>query len=408
MLTISNIYALVNRDIFLLAGGLLIFGFLFSFLAKSIKLPRVTGYILAGIVLGPSLLKVFSENSLNQLEFIPQIALGVIALIIGAGLSFKLIKRLGFGVILITILQAFGAFALALIVLKLFRMPLAAALPLAAIATATDPAATIAVIKEFRARGPLTETVMAVVALDDAVAIMLFGLVLTIDVRHLSSFGEMALKSISISLIEIFGALLLGLVLGLMTHFMIKLTKEKGDVLIILFAMVLLAVGMAEALHVSTLLTNMFLGLSLINISAKNEELIDNVGRVTPIIYCFFFVLSGAHLNLNIFFTAGTLFVGWGVIFIVTRILGKIGGAYAGGALSNASSSVRKFLGLTLIPQAGVAVGLPLMITAASSYYAFRPMIINITLVAVAFNVLIGPILTKYALFRAGEATAED
>jgi Kef-type K+ transport system membrane component KefB len=405
---INQIVSTFNQDIFLAAAGLLILGFVFGRLLNLIKFPRVTGYIIAGIIFGPSLLKIFSENSLIQLNFIPQLALGIIALVIGAGLSFSLIKRLGLRLILITVLQAVGAFILVLFFLFLFRMPLGAALPLAAIATATAPAATVAVIKEYRARGPLTETVLAVVALDDAIAIVLFGLILTFDLKHLSTFGETALQSLSASFLEILVALAIGVVLGLAAHLLIKITKEITDSLIIILGIVLLGVGLASISHISALLINMFLGLTLINMSSKNSDIVVNLERLTPPIYCFFFVLAGAHLNLGIFTSVGWAMIIWGVIFVTARIIGKIAGAYAGGKLSGASESIRKYLGLTLIPQAGVAIGLTLLITRASSYFEFRSIILNITLIAVAFNEILGPILTKYALFKANEATLKE
>ncbi|MFH1541472.1 MAG: cation:proton antiporter [bacterium] len=407
-MSISPIWQLLEQNIFITAAVLLIFGFLLGQLVKNFHFPRVSGYIIAGILLGPSLTSLFSEISIGQLDFIPQIALGIIALIIGAGLSFSLIRKLGFSVILITILQALGASVLVLILLLIFKMPLGAALPLAAIATATDPAATIAVIKEFRARGSLTETALAVVALDDAVAIVLFGLVLTIDINHLANFGHTALHSLSNSSMEILGAVLLGLGIGLAVHLILKLTKDLGDSLIIILGSILFSVGLANVLHLSALLTNMIVGITLINISYKNTESLENISRITPPVYCFFFVLSGAHLNLKIFAAAGTALTAWGIIFVAFRIIGKVWGAYFGGLLSQAEDKIRKYLGWMLIPQAGVAVGLPLMITATSAYFPYRSMILNITLIAVAFNIIIGPLCTKIALFKAGEATAKE
>ncbi|MEA3493855.1 MAG: cation:proton antiporter [Candidatus Margulisiibacteriota bacterium] len=405
--SITEILNVINQDVFILSAALLIVGFASGRLVSIIRLPRVTGYIIAGVVFGPSLLKVFSENSLSHLEFIPQLALGIIALVIGAGLSLSLVKRLGFRLILITLLQAVGAFLFVFVFLFIFKMPLGAALPLAAIATATAPAATVAVIKECRARGPFTETILAVVALDDAIAIILFGLVLTFDPKHLTEFGSGALHSLSNSFVEILLALVIGLVLGIIAHSLIKITKEKTDTLIIILGMVLLGIGVSTISHVSALLTNMFLGLTLINISSRNEDIIVNLERLTPPIYCFFFVLAGAYLNLNIFITAGTVLIIWGIIFVMMRIAGKVLGAYAGGALSGSSDAVRKYLGLTLIPQAGVAIGLTLLITKGSPYYDFRTIILNITLISVAFNEIIGPICTKYALFKAREAIVE-
>jgi len=377
-------------------------------LVNFIHLPRVTGYIIAGIIFGPSLLKIFSEPSLARLEFIPQLVLGIIALVIGAGLSFSLIRRLGLRLILITVLQAIGAFALVLLFLYLFKMPMGAALPLAAIATATAPAATVAVIKEFRARGPFTETILAVVALDDAIAIILFGLILTIDLNNISAVGNATLHSLSASFFEITAALIIGILLGLAAHFLIKIAKEVTDSLIIVMGIVLLGIGLASISHTSALLTNMFFGLTLINISSKNSDIVVNLEKLTPPLYCFFFVLAGAHLNLNIFVSVGYTMIIWGIVFVAARIVGKVGGAYVGGAMSGASDATRKYLGLTLIPQAGVAIGLTLLITKSSSYYDFRTIILNITLIAVAFNEILGPACTKYALFKAKEAATED
>lgn len=303
---------ILNHDIFLLSAGLLILGFVFGRLVNLIHLPRVTGYIIAGIVFGPSLLKFFSEHSLTQLEIIPQLALGIIALVIGAGLSFSLIKRLGFRLVLITVLQAIGAFVLVFVLLYLFKMPLGAALPLAAIATATAPAATVAIIKEYRASGPFTETILAVVALDDAIAIILFGLVLTFDIKNLSTFGEAALRSLSTSFLEIMVALVIGIVLGLVAHLLIKVAKEITDSLIIVLGIVLLGIGLASISHTSALLTNMFLGITLINVSSKNNDIVVNLEKLTPPLYCFFFVLAGAHLNLKIFTSVGLTMIIWG------------------------------------------------------------------------------------------------
>jgi len=401
---LSDFYSFINKDIFVTASGLLIFGFAFSWIINRFKLPRVTGYLIAGIVFGPSILNIFSEGTLSKLSFIPQLALGIIALIIGAGLSLELIKRLKFRLIIITLLQALGAFVLVLIFLYLFKMPLGAALPLAAIATATAPAATVAVIKEYRSHGPLTETALAVIALDDAVAIILFGLVVTFDVSRIETFGAAAIQTLHTSIVEIVLALLFGIVLGWLTHLLIRSTRQATDTLIIVLGMVMLGIGLSGLFHVSALLTNMFLGLTLINISSKNSDIVTNLERLTPPIYCFFFVLAGAHLNVRAFGSVGSSILIWSVIFVFMRIAGKISGAYIGGIISKAPEAITRYLGLILVPQAGVAIGLSLLITPQSSYFDFRSIILNVTLIAVAFNELLGPPLTKVALFKAGEA----
>jgi Kef-type K+ transport system membrane component KefB len=404
MTQLGHFVQLLEEQVFFAAAILLIIGFLFSRLAKVIKLPRVTGYIIAGILLGPSVMKVFTGNALTQMEFMPQFALGIIAMVIGAGLSFNLIKRLGIGLLLITLCESLGAFFLVMFLLSLFKMPLEAVLPLAAIAAATAPAATVAVIREYRASGPFTETTLAVVALDDAVSITLFGLIMTLDLKHLSGLGQAALHSISESLLEILFAFIIGLALALLAHLLIKLTREMSDSLIVIIGVVLLGVTLATVMGVSSLLTNMFLGMILINVSNKNSEIVTGLERAAPPIFVFFFVLAGAHLDLDVFIKSGSTLILWGLAFVAARLIGKMGGAFFGGTISRSPAAIRKYLGLALAPEAGVAIGLSLLIRKTSPYYDFRSIILNITLMAVAVNEIVGPVLTKIALFRAGEA----
>ncbi|MFH1347191.1 MAG: cation:proton antiporter [Candidatus Margulisiibacteriota bacterium] len=405
MTQLSHFVQLLEQQVFFAAAVLLIMGFIFSRLAKVVKLPRVTGYIIAGILLGPSIMKVFTHTALTQMEFMPQFALGIIAMVIGAGLSFSLIKRLGIGLLLITLCESLGAFFLVMLLLSWLKMPLEAVLPLAAIAAATAPAATVAVIREYRAAGPFTETIMAVVALDDAVAITLFGLIMTLDIKNLSGFGEAAIHSISRSVLEILFAFLIGLALAILAHLLIKLTKEMSDALIVIMGVVLLGVTLATVAGVSHLLTNMFLGMILINISGKNSEIVSGLERAAPPIYVFFFVLAGAHLDLDVFIKSGSTLVIWGLAFVAARLVGKVGGAFFGGTISKSPAMIRKYLGFALAPQAGVAIGLSLLISKASGYYDFRSIILNITLMAVAVNEIVGPVLTKIALFKSGEAS---
>ena len=408
MTQLGHFVQLLEEQVFFAAAVLLIMGFLFSRLAKLVKLPRVTGYIIAGIFLGPSVMKVFTHNALTQMEFMPQFALGIIAMVIGTGLSFTLIKRLGIGLLLITLCESLGAFFLVTFLLSFFKMPLEAVLPLAAIAAATAPAATVAIIREYRASGPFTETTMAVVALDDAIAITLFGLIMTLDLRHLSSFSDTAIHSLSGSMLEILQAFLIGLGLAIVAHLLIKLTREMSDALIVIIGVVLLGVTLAKVVGVSHLLTNMFLGMILINISNKNSEVVSGLERAAPPIYVFFFVLAGAHLDLDVFIKSGSTLVIWGLVFVAARLIGKMSGAFFGATISKSSTAIRKYLGLALAPQAGVAIGLSLLISKASPYYDFRSIILNITLMAVAVNEIIGPVLTKVALFRSGEASKEE
>jgi Kef-type K+ transport system membrane component KefB len=390
MVLINKLYAIFSQHIFLALAGMLILGPAIGRIANSFKLPRITGYILTGIVFGPSILKMFSDTTLTQLEFMPEFALGIVALLIGGGLSIDLLKRLGWRMFL------FGLLAL--------KMPLGAALPLAAIAPATAPAATLAIIKEYRCQGTMTETVLAIVALDDALSIVLFGLVLSIDVSHLENVSAVLLHSLSGSVSSILLSLLVGSVLGLLAHFLMKAFKDVADSVIIILGMVFLGISVAAILNISTLLTNMFIGFALINLSSGNEEIIKASERLTPPLYCLFFVLAGAHLNFAVFQMVGWTMLVWGVVLILLRGAGQIGGAYLAAVAARLPEKIRRYLGLTLIPQAGVAIGLSLLIAQGSSYFAYRSVILNITLMAVAVNEIVGPILTKYAFFKAKEA----
>jgi Kef-type K+ transport system membrane component KefB len=404
MVLINKLYAIFSQHIFLALAGMLILGPAIGRIANSFKLPRITGYILTGIVFGPSILKMFSDTTLTQLEFMPEFALGIVALLIGGGLSIDLLKRLGWRMFLITLGESFGAFFLVLFGLLALKMPLGAALPLAAIAPATAPAATLAIIKEYRCQGTMTETVLAIVALDDALSIVLFGLVLSIDVSHLENVSAVLLHSLSGSVSSILLSLLVGSVLGLLAHFLMKAFKDVADSVIIILGMVFLGISVAAILNISTLLTNMFIGFALINLSSGNEEIIKASERLTPPLYCLFFVLAGAHLNFAVFQMVGWTMLVWGVVFILLRGAGQIGGAYLAAVAARLPEKIRRYLGLTLIPQAGVAIGLSLLIAQGSSYFAYRSVILNITLMAVAVNEIVGPILTKYAFFKAKEA----
>lgn len=408
MSEISKHVLFLESQIFFTAAVLLILGFVFSRFANLVNLPRVTGYIIAGIILGPSTFKIFSSNILQQLEFMPQFALGIIALTIGSGLSFKLLRRLGFGLIMITLGESLAAFFMVFFLLSLIKVPLGAVLPLAAIAAATAPAATVAVVREYRATGPFTETTLAVVALDDAIAISLFGLIMTLDIKNLSSLGEAALHSLSESFIEILFAFLIGLSLAILANILLRFVRESSDGLIVMLGIILLGVTLAENASVSPLLTNMFLGMLLINISSNNSQIISGLEKTSPPIFVFFFVMAGAHLDFDVFIQSGSTLLVWGLVFVAARLAGKMLGAYLGGTVSRSSPQIRKYLGLALAPQAGVAIGLSLLIGEVSGFFEFRSIILNITLMAVAINEIIGPLLTKYVLFKVKEAQAVE
>jgi len=398
------IHELANTKVFIAMAVLLLLGYLIGNYSKNFKLPKVTGYIITGIILGLSFLNIFNSVTLQNLEFIPHLTLGIIALIIGAGLSIDLLKHLKLQLLSITFMQIFFAFMFALTILMILGMPAGAAVPLAAIATATAPAATVAVIKEYKAFGSLTNMILAVVALDDAAAILLYGLILSFNLQNISTLGAGLMGVGHLFIFEIFNSFLIGCGLALFAHFLMRESESSSDNVIILLSMIFLGIGLSDVIHVSTLLTNMFFGFVLTNINSKHKNHVAQLEQFTPPIYCLFFVLAGAHLDFNVFRTIGGYMTIWAAGYIIFRFLGKVIGSYVGAVLARAPSKISKNIGLALVPQAGVAIGLTMLIGENSYYYPYMNIILNITLASVAVNEIIGPILARFALVRSNEA----
>ena len=268
---------------------------------------------------------------------------------------------------------------------------------LGSIAAATAPAATIMVVKQYKAKGPLTETLMSVVALDDAVALMAFGFAVTAAKTMTSSGDTNIFMSILSPFIEIFGSVLLGFVLGLAFMLPLKFFNSSSNRLIITIGMVFLATGLSDILGLSALLCCMAMGAMLVNISNSSSQLMKLADNITPPIFLLFFVVSGAELNLGVVPTIGLV----GVLYIILRVVGKIAGAWLGAKITKSPKEVSKYLGLTLVPQAGVAIGLTLVAQTVVPEYAdtIRAVVLCGTLV----YELVGPMISKTALQKAGE-----
>jgi Kef-type K+ transport system membrane component KefB len=389
---------------------LLLIGYFGGRLARRIRLPEVTGYILMGILIGPSCFHLIPEQILEEeLDPLVDIALGIIAFSIGGSLTIPKLKRFGKSIIWITLLQSTGAFLLVTIsitfliplMLKLdnlsFHNTFPFALVLGAIASATAPAATVAVINELKSKGSFTTTLLAVIALDDAVAIALFGISSSIAS---SLMGEMRIYKVVLTpLIEIVGSLGLGLSLGFLLRYISRLLKTDHGFLIVSLGMVCLTSGTAMLFKISFLLANMALGFMIANGGRRDQRFIQILDRFSPPLYAIFFALAGTYLRTKTLFIVGFL----GVVFICARIVGKLGGAFLGGCISRASSGVKKYLGLTLLPQAGVAVGLVLIAHENPAFKMYGDTMINIVLASVVVNELIGPPLTSFAIRHSGD-----
>ncbi|MDO4467871.1 MAG: cation:proton antiporter [Bacillota bacterium] len=400
----------------------LIMGLLFSRLAKKTGLPAVTAYLIAGLFIGPFCLGKLGIggigfNSLEQVEgfkIISQVALGFIAFAIGNEFRMHDLKSMGKQAIVIGILQAVITTAIvdvALIGLH-FMMPnvisLPAAIVLGAIAAATAPAATLMVVRQYKAEGPLTKLLLMVVAIDDAVGLILFAL--SFGIAGALESGAISVTSVLVEpILEIVLSAVLGVICGIALDRLEVHFASRSKRMSLAVGFVLLAAGLSlTEFHIggihcsfSILLVCMITGTVFCNICDASEELMDRVDRWTSPINVLFFVLSGAELDLGILSNPMVLLIG--IVYIVFRSSGKIFGSYISCKMTSCSQAIQKYLGITLLPQAGVALGMA--ITAAS--LADGKIIRNVVLFSVMIYELVGPTLTKRSLIAAGEINLE-
>ncbi len=399
-----------NHALFTL-GMLLVFGYLIGKLVSRVKLPEITGFIIAGLLMGDSITGIVPHHMGENLKIITEVALGLIALTIGGEFYWVKLKRVGKEVVIITLVQLFASFLAVALGMTLFGIALPYALMLGAIASATAPAATVAIVQSLRATGLFVDYLYGVVALDDAGAVILFGVVFAVASSLLGgsadhSAGIVILHAFS----EVFFSLLVGAVAGFLIH---RVTRKKStnEIMIITLGFVFLATAAAIVFNLSPLLTNMAAGAIIINLSPSNHRLFRILEPLTPPIYALFFVIAGTELQPGILVQSEILILGG--VYIVTRALGKYFGVYLGSVAGRVRGNIRRYLGFCMLPQAGVAIGLVLMIQASplSSHLppdqvAIIDTMVNIILLSVFVNELIGPPISKYALIKGNELEA--
>lgn len=375
-------------------------GMLFGRLAKLVRLPNVTGYLVGGLIIGPSVLNLIPADALNGMELISDVALGFIAFSIGNEFKISYFKRVGATPIVIAILESLLAVIFVVIGLLIAGCSLPFSLVLGSIAAATAPAATIMVIKQYKAKGPMTETLLSVVAIDDATALIFFGICVAIA-GALEGSGTSLGQALLSPLIEILGAVVVGFVLGLLFLIPMRWFKKDGNRLSLTIAFVFLGVGLADLCGFSSLLLCMAMGAALANFSRETPQIMKLTDALTPPIFLLFFVSSGAALQISILPSIGLA----GIIYVLLRVAGKMAGASLGGILCHAEPAVKKYLGLALVPQAGVAIGLSLIATTAVPEYGAT--IRAIVLCATLIYEIIGPALSKLSLKKSGEISPE-
>ena len=405
-------------------------GLIMSRIIKPFGLPAVTGYLVAGVLIGPYCLGNLSDyfsvpglgfSSMEYVEsfgVISDVALGFIAFSIGNEFRLSQLRQTGKQATVIGILQAVTATIfvdIALCVLSVFLgedvFPMSAAITLGAVATATAPAATLMVVRQYKAKGKLTDILLPVVALDDAVGLAVFAI--SFGIAKAMMNGAIDFVSMIINpLVEIIASLVLGAVMGFIFSEAEQLFHSRSKRLSVSVTFVILTVALTMikfnigpvTVSTSSLLTCMMLGTIFCNACESSEELMDRVDRWTTPLFILFFVISGAELELNVF--TNIAIVGVGVVYIVFRSLGKIIGARYSAKLVGCDPVIVKYLGITLLPQAGVALGMS--VTAMQLGNETGSIVRNIILFSVLVYELVGPILTKNALIKAGEIIPEN
>lgn len=417
-------------DVLLSIAIALLAGLLMTRVIKPFGLPAVTGYLIAGVLIGPFCLGALgrlwgveglgftSAEYLEKFGVISDVALGFIAFSIGNEFRLKQLKQIGKQATIIAFAQALTATIfvdIALCGLSLILgndvFPMSVAVTLGAVATATAPAATLMVVRQYKAKGKLTDILLPIVALDDAIGLVVFAVSFGIAKGMVS--GNVDVFSIIVDpLIEIVVSLGLGALMGWLFSEMEKHfhSRSKRLSVSVMFVVLTVAITMLEfeigpvKIGFSTLLACMMLGTIFCNVCESSEELMDRVDRWTTPLFILFFVISGAELELGVF--ANLAIVGAGVVYILFRSLGKYLGSFAGAKAMGCDSNIVKYLGITLLPQAGVALGMS--VTAMQLGATEGSIVRNIILFSVLIYELVGPMLTKIVLTKAGEIIPEN
>ena len=379
-------------------GLILLAGLAVEKLIAYLKLPAVTGYLLIGILLGPSLLNILSTTTVTAMAPINTIALGLIAFLIGGELSLPQLKRCGQSAVWITIFQALGAFLFVTLTLHLLiKVSFPLALLFGAVSCATAPAAVMMVLREYKAKGPLTDNLLTVVALDDALCLLLYALAVAaakVMVGESSGLRALMLKPLG----ELGVSVLLGVLAAVILLFVIRWLRENEERLLAILGTIFFLAGGADFLHLSPLLACMVMGWAAVNLApGESRRIFTMIKSLDTPIYVIFFVAAGATLHFQELTKVGLI----GIVYIITRVAGKIIGAGLGAKIGRASRVVQKYLGLGLIPQAGVAIGLTLLIQ--NDFPVFAEVITPVVLASVVVYEITGPFFVKMAVTKAGE-----
>lgn len=396
-------------------------------LAKAIHLPSLIGYMIMGVLFGNLVSKIeFNHIPIgvafrDQLSFMTDIVLSFVALTIGLELSFNSLKKQGKGIIAVIFTESFMAFFIVTGLVFLVTKSLPMALLFGAIAPASAPAGTVAIIQEYKAKGPLTKALYAVVGFDDGLGIIIFGFASAIARSLLEQQAGGAVTSLTQTLLiplkEVGLSLLFGVILGVILSLLGRKAKNRSELFILSFAIAVIGVGLSQLLHLSLILTNMIVGMVVANTQPQRfvHDINDGFSHIMPLMYILFFTLAGSNLHVAALPSLGLL----GLVYIIGRSVGLVSGARLGAVLGKMPDNIKKYLGMGILSQAGVAIGLSLMVK--QDFAGIGPLedgvalgtaigatvLTTVTATCIVFE-LIGPVLTKIALKKAGEITVDQ
>lgn len=383
---------------------IILFGIAGGKVSKRLNLPNVTGYLLAGLLLGPSFLKVVDPSDAGIIEFINEFALGIIAFAIGGEFFLPDLKKLGKDVFVITVMEVVGVLAFVFVMMRfVMGQSFVFSIIIASMSAATAPAGTVMVIKQYRADGPLTRTILPVAALDDVLGIIAFGICMSLAKISIGATGDVSkVMMFAAPFLEIIYSIGLGFVVGYIFTFLSTKIKSHDHMLCLILVTILGTTGLANMFGISALLCNMVVGATACNLNRNIKRIFDIINEFAPPIHLLFFTFAGASLNLSVLKSIGFL----GVVYALSRAIGKISGATIGAKMVNAPPRVQKWLGLALLPQGGISIGLSMIVARELPDHAGE--IITVILFSVLVFEIMGPILAKISITKAGEVDGVD
>ena len=378
---------------------LLLVGLTGGWLTSKINLPSVTGYILSGLILGPSVLNIITGDVYNSLGFVNELALGILDISVGTELHRDMIKRLGRDLTILSVANTLLSFALTTAFTYFLGLPITYALVLGALSMTVSPSGVVSMVKETRARGEMTQTLLGLVAFDNLITIIVFGIV----VAFVTSVGNTDANNLTLILsvfLDIIFAGLIGLGVGLFVAFFIRQMLPNDRLLVIIGAAILFNSGIATVLTLSPILINIVAGATITNLTNRRGLVSEVISRMELPIFVVFLTLAGAHLDIAIFARVGLI----GMAYIGGRLIGKVLGAFAASHVTSLSQKSRQNIGLSLLPQAGIAIGLATI--AEQSVPGAKGVLTGVVLTGVVFFEIVGPLILARALKNTGETNA--